>query len=444
MFRKLSKKLRPTVWWITGIYHKHRKILALAFVVGLVICIASIPLMRQWSQSSRFKPVIMGLVDTPTPTDLPSSVEELISLGLTQVSDSGEVRPSLAESWEMSEDERIYTFHLKKNILWHDGTPFTASDVNYNLKDVEFIPANTYELKVKLKEPFTPLPAFLSKPLFKKGLVGVGAYKLITIKLKGEQVSYLNLAPVSPDLPSLEIKFFPSEQLAKTAFKLGEVNMLDELTDASPFSGWVGVDVQEAPMTDRFVAVFFNINNDLFKEKEFRQALSFATEKPVQNRLTSPIARRSWAYTSRVKPYDQDLEQAKKLLGSKVPAEEITLSVFPQYLSLANTIAGNWTALGLNVKVKTIDTLSNDFQAVLASVEIPSDPDQYPLWHSTQTETNITGYNSPKIDKLLEDARKETDQEERKELYAEFQRYLVEDAPAIFLFHPTLYTVIRK
>ena len=78
----------------------------------------------------------------------------------------------------------------------------------------------------------------------------------------------------------------------------------------------------------------------------------------------------------------------------------------------------------------------------MASQEIPADPDQYTLWHSTQS-TNITGYNSPKIDKLLEDGRKISDKEERKAIYLDFQRFLVEDTPAAFLFHPTVYTIIR-
>ena len=48
-----------------------------------------------------------------------------------------------------------------------------------------------------------------------------------------------------------------------------------------------------------------------------------------------------------------------------------------------------------------------------------------------------------KIDKLLESGRKESDQEKREKIYFDFQRYLVEDAPAVFLFHPTTYTISR-
>ena len=48
-------------------------------------------------------------------------------------SDSKTLIPDLAETWEASDDARVYTFHLTKNAKWHDGTPFTADDVAFTL-----------------------------------------------------------------------------------------------------------------------------------------------------------------------------------------------------------------------------------------------------------------------------------------------------------------------
>ncbi len=99
-------------------------------------------------------------------------------------------------------------------------------------------------------------------------------------------------------------------------------------------------------------------------------------------------------------------------------------------------------ALGINTKIKVINNPYADFQALLATQEIPSDPDQYLFWHSTQTG-NISRYKSPKIDKLLEDGRKTLDKTERKDIYFDFQKSIVEETPAIFLFHPTVYTISK-
>src|SRR5690606_3190492 len=43
-----------------------------------------------------------------------------------------EPRPSLAKSWEVSPDGMTYTFHLQENVVWHDGTPFSADDVVFS------------------------------------------------------------------------------------------------------------------------------------------------------------------------------------------------------------------------------------------------------------------------------------------------------------------------
>ena len=120
----------------------------------------------------------------------------------------------------------------------------------------------------------------------------------------------------------------------------------------------------------------------------------------------------------------------------------IELATIPSLLSYAEEIKEDWEKLGLEVKVKSVFSL-DEFEALLITQEVPVDPDQYLLWHSTQ-KMNISGYKSPKIDNLLEEGRKTLDQEKRKEAYLDFQRFLVEDTPAIFLFHPTLYTVSRN
>ena len=84
-----------------------------------------------------------------------------------------------------------------------------------------------------------------------------------------------------------------------------------------------------------------------------------------------------------------------------------------------------------------------DFDVLLAMQEIPRDPDQYALWHSTQAG-NITDFKNARIDKLLEDGRKTLDQEKRKQIYFDFQRYLLEDLPVIFLHFPTYYEIIKE
>jgi peptide/nickel transport system substrate-binding protein len=77
---------------------------------------------------------------------------------------------------------------------------------------------------------------------------------------------------------------------------------------------------------------------------------------------------------------------------------------------------------------------------LLYEVETTVDPDQYNLWHSLKVnypDLNLSGYEYERVDILLEDARKTNSITTRQTKYAQFQRYLMGDAPALFLYHPT-------
>ena len=53
--------------------------------------------------------------------------------GLTRINENGEVMPALAESWQVSEDGKTYTFKLRSGVKFHDGTDFDAEDVKFSL-----------------------------------------------------------------------------------------------------------------------------------------------------------------------------------------------------------------------------------------------------------------------------------------------------------------------
>ena len=129
---------------------------------------------------------------------------------------------------------------------------------------------------------------------------------------------------------------------------------------------------------------------------------------------------------------------------SKLTDISINLTTTPLLLGKAEIITKNWEDVGVKVNVQVVTQIPSDYQAFLAIFDIPDDPDQYSMWHSTQTATNLTHYLNPRIDKLLEDGRSEIGIEDRKKIYLDFQRFLVEDSPAAFLYYPTTYTIGRK
>lgn len=442
----MFKKLRSFSWLLKGILNRYQKTIIVFFVAGIILVVGAVSATPFIKNSVGSDQKVIGVVGIYSPTELPLNIQRLISAGLVDIDDSGKAIPAVAEKWDILDEGKTYKFYLREDLIWHDGQKFSARDINYNLKDAEFVPLNDYQIEIRLKEPFVPLPNFLTRPLFRKNLVGLGSYKLVTVNLRTGSIELMRLEPANKnvDLPTLEYKFFNSETLAKTAFKLGEVNLLDNMTNAEPFTEWPHIAVKEIPIFDKSMGVFFNTNDPLLSNKEIRQGLATAIEKGETNRVLTPLSSKSWAYTTRVKQYDYDLKAAKELLGvQEGTPSAITLSTFEPHLSLAQRIAASWSEAGFETKVKVENGLPTDYQALLAIQDIPTDPDQYAYWHSTQTQSNITHYVNPKIDKLLEDGRKEVDEETRKQIYFDLQRYLVDDAPAVFLFHPTNYIISR-
>jgi peptide/nickel transport system substrate-binding protein len=394
----------------------------------------------------------IGLVGKFSLSQLPLDVQQLIGYGLTAINEDGTVQPSLASSWTTSEDGKTYTFTLKDQIYWHDGTPVMAKDIDYNFSDVATTYLDDKTIQFQLKEAFSPFPGVVSRPIFKKGLIGTGEYRVVSLKRNGQIVEEIILKPLAKNSQEDEViyRFYPSEEAVRTAFKLGEVDQINNLSKLGELKDWPNLEIKPEVKYNRYVAIFFNTKSEKLADKSVRQALAYALEKPWTPRAFGPINPNLWVYNPSLKQYKEDLENARKLLKSVFAPEAmpesitIELSTVPSLLEEAEKIKQDWEKIPIKTNIRVVNVIPDDFEALLVTQELSPDPDQYTLWHSTQPVTNISRFESPKIDKLLEDGRKTMDREERKEIYQDFQRFIVEETPAIFLYHPTLYTVSRK
>lgn len=444
----LRRRGRFLVWLTRDLSRRYTRYLLLGFFAGLgstVLLGRLLPFItNQW-----FIPVErIGVVGEFTPTTLPLSIQEHISFGLTTLAPDGSPSAGLATSWEATDSGKTYIFHLRDDLTWHNGKKVTARDVNYNIRSVTFEVNDDHTLTTRLDEPYSPFPTLVVKPILGTGLKGFGPYKVVSIKLKGDTIQFLKLVPrlSGERIPAKEYRFYRTEALAVLAFKLGDIDTIEEISTAYDLRDWGKTTVMEHIKRDRVVALYFNLKDQLLAEKSLRQALAYAVPKLEEEPAFSPISNTSWAYSDKIKHYTYNPGQAEKLFKA-VKVEEgasITITTFSQYVDIAQTIARSWTQLGMNTTVKVENAVNPQYQVLLSAQDIPPDPDQYPFWHSKPTQTNITGYVNLKIDKLLEDGRRETDQNMRLKFYADFQRFLVEDAPAVFLFYPKVYSLHRS
>lgn len=448
--RSIFKKIRFFFHLGQAFLNKHLRLVFLSFLIG-ILSFWFFPKIVKVVPAKRGAQKV-GMVGKFTVSQLPSEIQNLISSGLTSILPDGTATPSLASSWKVSEDGKVYAFTLKDELYWHDGSPIVANDINYNFSDVATAVLDSKTIEFRLKEPFSPFPAIVSKPVFKKGFIGTEKYKVASLKRNGQIVEEIVLKPKIKKSKEayLVFRFYPTEEAARTAFKLGEIDSIKEISGLGDLEGWANIQISPEIKFNRYVAIFFNTQKDKLSDKSFRQAFAYALKKEWSPRALGPINPYSWAYNSSVKQYGFDLENAKKLLDKTFESKEkpetieIELATVPSLLSIAEKVKDDWEKLQVVTNIKVINIIPEGFEALLVTQEVSPDPDQYALWHSTQGVSNLSRYKSPKVDMLLEEGRKTMNREERKQIYFDFQRFLVEDTPAIFLFHPTLYTISRR
>ena len=271
---------------------------------------------------------VVGTFSTANPlyavTVVDSSVSKLIFSGLFSHDASNQLVPDLADRWEADEKGQVYKVTLRKNVLWHDGKPFTATDVVFTYKTIQNPDAKSPLLSSWLGVTITALDDFtvqfsLPSPLasFPNSLITgiVPSHILANIP-----VSQLRSAPFNSVNPvgtgpfawgSVEVtgttRDNRSELVAlkrNTTYHLGATKMdqyimrtyrqEDELIKAyqkHELTAVVGLDKlpddvknDESSMsynvpTDGNVMVFFNNSSDLLQNVKLRQALAYATNK---------------------------------------------------------------------------------------------------------------------------------------------------------------------
>jgi peptide/nickel transport system substrate-binding protein len=457
----LAKKLRFQLLLLQKIATKHKKLLILGAGIGILVFFVGSRLVLTLSNIPRN--LSIGVIGQFNPTNLPPEISSLVGNGLTAVTDDGSVVPSLAKSWEASDSSRVFRFEIPENLYWHDGTRVEATDLNFSFKDVNVSYISDTKLEFRLNDSYTPFPAIVTRPLIKikesklpllskylpcawrDKIIGTGEYQFSCLRSNPHGTIMLKLTSFEKPKRVKTFKFYQTEDEAITAFKLGHIDEINDLTSTHGLETWQSVTVTSKARKDRFVAILFNTQSDLFNNKNIRQALAYAIDKSVfADRAIGPLNPSSWAFNDQVKPYDLDLEKAKSMLQKEnVKDAEIEISTFAWLLDSAEKIKKNWEQAGIKASIKVVSSIPSEFDVLLAAQKIPADPDQYTLWHSTQ-QSNLTRVKNPKIDKLLEDGRKTDDKNSRQKIYLDFQRFLIEESPAVFLYHPISYSISRK
>lgn len=448
-------KRRLLFWLLKAYLKKWGKVFIIFFFLGLVFFFVLLLSFRYFS-SKLFpeREQIIGVVGTYTLDTLPESMLENVSHGLTKVNKNGSASPDLATSWDIKDGGKTYVFHIKPNVHFSDGSLLTSQDINYDFSDVSVQKPDNNTIIFHLKDVYAPFLISVSHPIFKNGFVGVGETKIDYIKLNSGFIESLKLgSSIKTKQKQRTYQFYPTEESVKVAFALGEISQANDISNLSlkntSLASFPNISIQKNIDYKQLVTLFFNTDDKNLNDKRLRDALVYALPNsfPDSERAHSPLSPLSWAYQADTM-HVYDITHAKLLLEAagytgKTTVSPVTISTFPQYKKTAEIIASSWKNIGVKTTIEVVDTRPGMFQIYLGEFLPPKDPDQYTLWHSAQ-QNNITNYKSLRIDKLLEEGRKTLNQDTRLKAYTDFQKYLMDDAPASFLYFPITYTIIRK
>ena len=449
------KRRRLLIWLLKAYLKKWRRTIFLSFIFGLAVFFILryginyfIPLIPFTQKET------IGEVGAYTSDSLPYEIVSKISLGLTKIDKNDKVIPAIAKSWEIRDNGKKYIFYLNKNVLFNDGTKLTSDKIKYNFIDVTVERPNDYVIIFNLKNKYSPFLVTVSKPIFKSGFIGVGEYRVQSISVNGNFVQSINLVSNKSQTNEISYQFYPTEEALKTAFLLGEItkviNIKSTKYEKLDITKFNNANVSKNTNFNQLVTIFYNTQDPELSDKRLREALSYSIPDRFEfgKRNYGPFSPSSWVAESGLTTYQQDFDHAKILLGqsdnsTKSSNFKFEIKTLPQYIDLSHEIQKQWEKIGVKTKITVVDSLPLDFQIFLGDFNVPRDPDQYMLWHSAQVN-NITHYKNLRIDKLLEDGRQTSDINERKKIYEDFQKYLLDDPPATFLYFPYVFEIKRR
>ena len=170
---------------------------------------------------------------------------------------SSDIRPGLAESWDISDDNMVYTFHLKSGVKFHNGEPFTAADAKFTIERAMVEPATASycasidkvdapddsTLVVTLKVPFANFLMNLGGSFFGvvnekavtesgedygRNPVGTGPYKFVSWSSGDNVVLAYNedYHGEAPAIKNVTYRVLPDTSTALVALQNGEIDAL--------------------------------------------------------------------------------------------------------------------------------------------------------------------------------------------------------------------------
>lgn len=319
--------------------------------------------------------------------------------------------------------------------------------------------------------------------------VGSGPYQLKSIQRDSGGIpvnyaltSFSRYQGGEPYISEFYVYFYPNEKAVIDSYNKGVIESMARISANEAVkiaSSTDSADVLHTPLP-RIFGIFFNQSQEpIFLDKAVRQALDVATDKkliidkvlsgygiadegpipdasdkaeaPSVEKAQEILSKAGWAMNANGVMEKKD---AKKNT-SQLLEFSIATADAPDLKLAADLVKSQWEKIGAKVTIKVFeygDLYQNvitprKYDALLFGESIGKDLDLYAFWHSSQRNSpglNVAMYVNSKVDKLLEDARAATDEKTKDNLYAQFDKIIQDEVPAVFLYSPEFIYVVPK
>lgn len=412
-----------------------------------------------------------GVVDQPNSffpnqalTQHEKTISNLLFRGLFKYDIYGTLLPDLAETWSISEDGIVYTIKLKDNQYWSSGKKITADDLIYSsfsfsdLTGVATDKVDELTVRYTLPNKYSPFLSLLTIGVIPFGSLenqdslmppSSGDFKVVGVERSGKKVVKVTLHTNNSkyEIQKIVFRYYSNEDELLTASKLGEIDGF--VTEKDYSEDLVSFENYKFPLQGIYYALYLNLRNEKLQDKDLREGLTkvlpidkIVSENGIE--VQGPISRS--VFTNRDIEFNlYDKEYIEKFEGTELV---ITIPDVQKHKVIADTIKRFWEdELDIDVKINEVNPENivseiiekRDFEILLYGQEVGRDPDRYVNWHSQEKDPpglNISGFESVRGDLALEEGRNEYDNEFRVIHYNELQEVIMNEIPAIFLYHP--------
>ena len=411
---------------------------------------------------------------------------------LVDMSQDGEIIPSLATEWTVSDDGLCYTFTLRDDVYFHpgeyqDGRKMVADDVKYSLERSNELSANSRikidhcevvddtTVKVYLPSPSSTFLTTLTDAgnsivpqeevdgwgdQFGAHLVGTGPFMMKEFSLdeKCELVRNDKYWAAKPHLDGVTFTVVTEAEQTLNGLQAGDIDMAalsgESIKLAREDENLTVLEMEAL----QFSYIYFNMVNGPTADKEVRKALIMGVNRqdlcdatyPYDSATVAdlPLPPGSWAYDESLEDLvpDYDPEGAKQVLADAGYADGLELDFYTSdsksSMDMATVAQAEWQQIGVNINIQTSEW--GTFSEYCANGQCDifamswtwySDPYFYLnyLFHSSHigSQGNGQGFNVPEVDELLDQAEQESDQDTRAELYQEAIKKIVAEYPQV-------------